>query len=258
MQKSFLILAAFAAVPAYTQTCTQADVALAQSYTQMQENGSYSGSDLSDEGKREAAENRFRKTLSSYLKQKDSWSCAFTKTVKAGVDIYISDDKRLIGFSWDSQSGGTLHEYQTVLQYRDDSGRIFVQDGDTNLLTGIYADSFGKHGKAYLLTYLGRYGTSLFAQSLSIWQADNGKMRPLNIIRAQKPTHLLKYEYSPLGNANRGCQDFTYDKKTKTISFPLVPELDKNNPEAAYVPAEVSNRRIRYRFDGRYFVRLKP
>jgi hypothetical protein len=35
-----------------------------------------------------------------------------------------------------------------------------------------------------------------------------------------------------------------------------VPKADANHPDAAYGAAQVSNRRIRYRFNGEQFVRL--
>ena len=254
LMKKILILAAFTATSAYARTCTQTDAALVQTYTEMVKNGNYSDEDSANENKREAAEKRFKKNLSSYLQQKSSWSCTLGQTAAAGVAVHTSSDKRLRGFSWDSQSGGTLHEYQTILQYRDGSGKTRIQDGGDGFLIGIYTDTLGKHGTAYILIEASRASTTLYGQSLSLLHIGNGGLHPLNIIRANgRTTNTLGYEYSVSDSDN---QDFAYNAQTRTISFPLVPK-EAGSPEAAYGAAAVSGSRIRYRFDGSYFVLLK-
>ncbi|MDO4878759.1 MAG: hypothetical protein Q3966_05620 [Neisseria sp.] len=256
MQKTIIIiLAALAAAPAYAQSCAQTDAALAKAYTEMVESGSYGSEGSANEDKRAAAEKHFGATLKTYLKQKDSWACTFTLTSGAGVAVYTSGDKRLRGFSWDSQSGGTLHEYQTILQYLDASGKPRIREGGDGFLTGIQADTLGKHGTAYILTEATRASTTLRGQSLSLLHIKNGSLQPLNIIRANgRTTNTLGYEYITSDSDN---QDFAYDAPSKTISFPLVPQTKAGSPEADYGAAEVSSRRIRYRFDGAYFSLLK-
>ena len=140
-----------------------------------------------------------------------------------------------------------------LLQYRTPSGRSATQKGE-GILTGIYSDTLGQHGTAYFVTSIGKYSNTLYGQSLSVWQISNDGLRPLNIIRTSKATNTLSYEYSASHSGRN--EDFAYDARSKTISFPLVPKADANHPDAAYGAAQVSNRRIRYRFNGEQFVRL--
>ena len=177
----------------------------------------------------------------------------FPQSHQTGIVVRTSPNGRLCGFSWDAQSGGTLHEYHYLLQYRTPSGHSATQKGE-GFLTGIHSDTLGQHGTAYLITSIGKYSNTLYGQSLSIWQISHSGLRPLNIIRTSKATNTLAYEYSS-SHSGRD-EDFAYDARSKTISFPLVPKADANHPDSAYGAARVSNHRIRYCFNGEQFVRL--
>jgi len=253
MWKLLILTATTIASPVYAQTCAQADAALAQAYTQMKEGGSHSYAGSANENQRDTAETRFHQTLSAYLQQSNSWACRFPRTTRAGIIIHTAPNGHLRSFSWDAQSGGTLREYHNLLQYRTPSGRSATQKGE-GILTGIYSDTLGQHGTAYFVTSIGKYSNTLYGQSLSVWQISNDGLRPLNIIRTSKATNTLSYEYSASHSGRN--EDFAYDARSKTISFPLVPKADANHPDAAYGAAQVSNRRIRYRFNGEQFVRL--
>ncbi|HBO38860.1 MAG TPA: hypothetical protein DD638_09380, partial [Pasteurellaceae bacterium] len=105
-----------------SQSCGSIDSMLQRTYNEMIKNGSYGGD--YNEDKLIAATLRFESTLKSYLLQSSSLECRFPKMSELFYSAHIqSEDGKLNAFSWDNQTGGTMHNFGYVLQYVRDEGK---------------------------------------------------------------------------------------------------------------------------------------
>ena len=133
MRKTLIFTAAIlaASAPLYAQSCREADAAVAAEYRKMQENGNYGGGEWSEARERRlaAAGKRFYAKLSAYLARPESWGCAFPKLLGAGAGIAAAADGRVRAFSWDEQTGGTMHNDKNLLQYRSGGRTALLADG---------------------------------------------------------------------------------------------------------------------------------
>ena len=85
---------------------------------------------------------------------------------------------------------------------------------------------------------------------------EKGRLKPLNIIRTARLGNTLSYEADLMAEPRlpegRENNYIAYDAKTRTLSLPVVVAEKESDGDG-----RVTAGRIRYRFDGLYFVRQK-
>ena len=250
------LLPVLLAVPVYAQSCAQVDGKLAAHYQEMIDNGSYAGNAADDaSGRRDKAAAAFQAALGAYLKDASSWQCKFPQTVgKNGLRIVESSDSKLRTYSWDEQGGGSMHNHTTLAQWRAPSGAIRVKTLSTGeaapFVSDLIADNFGHYGKGYIVIGYGIGSSRAHSQDLTIYRLGERNLQPLNIIRTAKLTNTLGYGFDVSTVQKSGLADIAYDRSSKTISLPVVVDDGEGF-------GTVKKARIRYRFNGRYFVKTK-
>lgn len=182
----------------------------------------------------------------------------FTK-LKEKMYVVTSRDNRLRIYSWDRQTGGTMHDFDNVFQYRGKSGKVYTwtaDDGDD--AAGVfYHDLFqvdSRSGPIYLgvSTFIG--STSLAGAAIDAIIIDGEKLVPdaKRIRTASGMQNSIGFGYdffSVVDRPERPIKLFKFDAVRKTFSFPVVIE-DEKTPQG-----RVTNRLITYRFDGTNFVK---
>ena len=117
---SFL-LAAAASIGAQSPSAVESEI-LSQ-LKEISRHGSYSGD--FDEAKNEKGNEGLRQTLMRNGTRLDVLQYAFPK-LREAMYVATSPDKKFRVYSWDLETGGTMHEYDAVIQYQTKSGSVHI------------------------------------------------------------------------------------------------------------------------------------
>ena len=212
-----------------------------------------------DENKIYAENRALKELLVKYGRRSDVLRYAFPK-LKGKMQITTSRDGRLRIYSWDEETGGTMHDHDSVFQYRGNSGRVLTWASateDEDIGAGFFHDIFQvgtSKGPVYLAvsTFIG--STSLAAQTLEVMKIVGDKLdRSAKLIRTTKGlTNAIDFQYdffSVVDRPERPVKLFKFDEARRSFSFPVVIE-DEKTPQG-----RVTNKLITYRFNGSYFVK---
>jgi hypothetical protein len=253
-----ILILVFATFNIVAENTKEIENDLVQKLDEIQKWSSYGGN--YDEEKLLTANESFRKTLAKYAVQKIVLEYPFPK-LKGKMQIATSPDGKFRVYSWDTEMGGTMHDFDNLYQFIGSDGKISTEErvGDEDDFGGFTYDVFEidtKAGRVYLdcSTFIG--STMDRSQSLTLRKIVGSKLdRNVKLIKtASGITDSLGIEYnffSVVDRKERPIKLFSYDAETKTIKFPVV-------VEDAKVPiGKVTGRFIYYRFDGNYFVKVK-
>lgn len=174
--------------------------------------------------------------------------------------VTTSKDGKFRAISWDRETGGTMHDFLTVFHYVDAKGKshAWARDYDEEESAGSFVHQVfqtnAKGGTIYLAesTFIG--STSLAGQTLSAYRIEGSSLNAdAKVIRtASGLTDSISFGYdffTVVDRPERPIKLFSYDAATQSFRFPVVIE-DENTPQG-----RVTNKFIRYRFDGSYFVK---
>ncbi|MDH3529097.1 MAG: hypothetical protein OEQ28_06000 [Acidobacteriota bacterium] len=181
---------------------------------------------------------------------------------KLGEEMMIetSSDGHLRIYSWDTLSGGTMHMYDNVYQYRGLDGvrskATFHEEGDPQSFVNVIYNIGTKTGTVYLVSSTSVLSSSYHGASIGAYQINENLLSDgVKIIQTKSgPTDSISFGYDVFTLGDREeypVRLFKYDPKSKTISFPVVIEDDKT-PQG-----RVTDKKIVYRYDGKYFVRVE-
>ncbi|UAY50889.1 hypothetical protein [Ferruginibacter albus] len=181
----------------------------------------------------------------------------FKSLKDSGLNISTSADGNFRIYSWDTWTGGTMHLFRNVFQYKA-NGKVFSKpfvNYDTDITDCSYYEmhQVTSNNKHFYVTF----GIFILSSALSdhiiqIFSIDGSKLND-NAKLIKTKTGLqsqLRYEVdgsSPV-NQNKEIPDFyiKYDNANKIISIPLI--LGNN---------EVTKKRIKYKFTGVYFEKFQ-
>lgn len=219
--------------------------------------GNYGGT--RDETKLERENRSLAQKLMRYGKRVSVLQYAFPK-LKGKMFVSTSKDGKFRSYSWDRESGGTMHDHATVFQYKGKSGRVYTwtAPGSTEgEFGGFYHQIFQTDtplGRIYLANSTFIASSSLSGQQLGLFRIVGEKLDPnVRLIRTGSGLRNsvgFQYDFfSVVNRPERPIQLFTYDEKQKAFSFPIVIE-DPETPQG-----RVTNKMITYRFNGKYFVK---
>ena len=184
--------------------------------------------------------------------------------LKDKVFLVTSKDGKLRTYSWDSEEGGTMHNFYTVYQFRGKSGKVHVwaepysQDIEETGAGGFTTEIFQTDtvsGPVYITvsTFIG--STSYAGQFISGAKIRGERLdRNPKIIRTSKGlTSEINFAYdffSVVNHPERPIKLVFYDEAKKEFRFPVVIE-DDDTPQG-----RVTDKFITYRFNGQYFVKV--
>ncbi len=220
--------------------------------------GNYSGN--YDETRLFEANDKIREILLSKGRDVDVLRYGFPN-LQDEMYVATSSDGKLRVYSWDKQTGGTMRDFASVFQYQGRSGKVFTWTGDD---LGDSAGSFyvniyhvnSRTGPIYLATSTFIGSTSLHGHSIQVVRIVGDKLDlKSNLIRTPsglKNSVGFAYDFfTVVDRPERPINLFQFDAVRKTFRFPVVIE-DNKTPQG-----RVTDKFITYRFDGRYFVRMK-
>ena len=227
--------------------------------TTMAESGTYSGE--YDEEKLEPATDALKKKLMHYATRADVLKYGFPR-LKDEMFIATSRDGRLRVYSWDLQTGGTMPEYDQVIQYVGASGKTIAwtlpENAEYAELGGFVTDVFQiatPRRPIYLLVSTSIASSSLNSQSINAVRVVGDEMDlNANVIRtATGLTNSITFSYdffTVVDHPERPIRLFTFNEARREFKFPVVVK-DEKTPQG-----RVTNKFITYRFDGTHFVKV--
>ncbi len=187
--------------------------------------------------------------------------CDFDSLKFLGLNIITSKDKRFRIYTWDTETGGTMHFYKNIYQYKSNdevfSKVIQAKDSATDqpdpglFYRGIYSVMLDKKN-IYLATGSSVLGSGYYYESIGGFTIDNEILNDtIGIIKiGPKLRNQMGYEVDLTSSANKGLDRniklaISFDEKEKTFSFP---EKLKGG--------KITDQVITFKFNGLYFERL--
>jgi hypothetical protein len=244
---------------AYAQTPQEIERELVANINEVQKYSDY-GSNY-DEEKLTNANKIFEEHLLRYTKIPATLNYKFPQLNKL-ITIATSADGRIRIYSWDTETGGTMHEYSRVYQFRGADGRVYSKTEDNSAMDGgagsfVYAiySVDAKEGKVYIVcsTFIG--STNDHYQSANLFRIERNELKDkIKLIKTKSGmTDTISFEYnffSVVNREERPVRLILFENKTNTLKIPVVVNTEE------YPNGKVTKKFIDYRFDGKYFVRV--
>lgn len=234
------------------------------------ETGTYSGNYSDDDGVRNSTAN---KQLTDLLlkegKRVEILKYAFPK-LNDQMGVATSKDGRLRIYSWDTETGGSMHEYSSVVQYQGASGRVYTwtydppvnEPGNSTIDTGVGTGGYymrilqvdTPRGAIYLAISLFIACGQCHGQSVEAARIEGESLlRAAKAIKtASGMTNSIDFAYAPVTIPRSLSADrlVRFDAEKKSFSIPVVLEDDEA------FNGRLTTRTITYRFNGTYFVKV--
>ena len=255
--KLFVFLLFIASVSA--QTPQRMEQELIKNLKELEKYSSY-GSNY-DEEKNSQANEVFETNLLKYTKLASTLSYNFPLLNKLMLNA-TSEDGNFRIYSWDTETGGTMHDYARVYQFRGADGKVYSRTDDNtgeegdmgSFVYAIYTVN-SKAGKIYIVcsNFIG--STQDHYQSADLYRIEGYALKDkVKLIKtASGLTDTLNFEYnffSVVNRKERPIKLILFDKKTNILKIPVVVN-DKEFPNG-----RVTNKFISYKFNGTNFVKV--
>lgn len=238
----------------HAQTMETINKSLVQSFARIHTN---------DYDSLEAANDNFEQLLLKYTAEDPKTiEYSFEDLVDSGLNIQTSNDGLFRIYNWDDMSGGTMRFFRNVFQYK--SGNIVYSktlrvidstDDELNIGCNYFSiNEVSANGVTYYVTASGaKAATLLYLYTIKVFSIEGANLNDtVKLIMTKTGFHnALSYEvdWTLLVNRNNNAPTETdrpiYDTESNILSFPLIQEDGK-----------ITAKRIRYRFNGRYFVKM--
>jgi hypothetical protein len=155
-------------------------------------------------------------------------------------------------YSWDTQTGSTMHFFDNVFQFKIAGGTASLMQEPPEGDSGMYYTKVfmvKSDGQTYYLAVYRFIGsTRVMGGGVNVFIIKNDKLsKEAKIIKTQTGLHnSLNYDYDAQFAINDKHPDITFDQPRQTIKIPLIAEGGK--PTYKY---------IGYKFTGQYFEKEK-
>ncbi len=179
--------------------------------------------------------------------------------LKDSTDLIIatSPDRKFNIYSWDEETGGTMHNYDYVIQYPITNGtKAFPKQQEEEYDPGVFfghvhviKNNVGK--TYYLATYTGIYSTNDMGAGVKAFTIENDKLIDAPIFVTPNKTYSnisYNYNYFLSSNLETGeANNYIHlSDDNKKLYIPVVISKDKGDA--------VTNRSLVYVFDGEKYV----
>lgn len=191
--------------------------------------------------------------------------------LKDKMGVATSQDGKLRIYSWDTETGGTMHEHSSVIQYQGASGKVHTwtydppadESDDSPAGRGIGTGGYymrilqvdSTKGPIYLAISLSIGCGQCHGQSVEAARIDGDSLlRDAKIIKtASGFTNSIDFAYAPATIPKSLSADslVRFNAGEKSFSIPVVIE----DEEAGN--GRVTTRTITYRFNGTHFIKAK-
>jgi hypothetical protein len=213
-----------------------------------------------DEEKLSNANKVFKENLLNDTKNAATLKYSFASLGKL-LTIATSDDGKFRIYSWDMETGGTMHEFSRVYQYQGADGKVYSKpeseaaEGDAGSFVYSIFTQKTNNGNVYAVCSTAILSNTENYQTVSLYKIEGNALKDkVKLFKTKEGlTDSIGFEYdffSVVDRKERPIKLISYDQATKTIRVPIVIQ-DKKFPLG-----KVTNKSISYKFDGNYFVKM--
>ena len=165
-------------------------------------------------------------------------------------DVKISGDGNLRIYSWDTWTGGTMHFFKEIYQWKA-SGKVYTkvpvfENGDPGTFCSAIFTIPINNTTYYLAVKNGIYSTKDAMQSVSAFSINGKSIDSVKLFKTKKEllnTINVYFDFfSVVDRPERPLRLITYDDKLKIVYIPLVGDKD-----------QVTKKNLLYQLKGRYF-----
>ncbi len=217
------------------------------------------GSNSNDE-LREKENDRLRKKLLGATKSSATLKYGF-RALGRKMNISTSEDGNFRIYTWDTESGGTMHNFEAVYQFQTKSGKVFsrtsnLAEGDPGAFVTDVFSVITKTGPVYMACFTSILSTSESFQSIDLFKIEgsqlNDKIKLIKTTSGLQNSLSFEYDFfSVVDRKERPVRLIEYDRTRKTIRLPVVIIDDE------FQIGRVTNKFIEYTFNGQYFVKAR-
>jgi hypothetical protein len=239
------------------QTPTEIEQNLVKLYAKVSDNSAYRGD--SDNDVLGKADDDFKVKVLEYTKTASTLKYKFDELDKS-ITIKTSEDGKFRAYSWDRLDGGTMHFFETVYQFQGKDGKVYSQTVETEEgnAEGFVKDIFSvqtKLGNVYLVVKTAIGSTQDRYEGVGLFRIDGDKLNDgVKLFKTKSGlTNSIGFSYnffSVVDRKERPVELILFDKKTKVLKIPVVIENEK------FLNGEVTDKIIKYKFNGTYFVKI--
>lgn len=196
---------------------------------------------------------KFDKAFTALIKSNPAtMDHSFKKMIDSNVClIKTSSDGRFRVYSWDTWTGGTMHIFKTIFQWRD-NGKVFTKipydpkDDAGSFGANLFTVNI-KDKNYYLLVTNAIFSTKDAMQSIAVYTINNNKLVDTARLFKTKTKRLNRIDvsfdfFSVIDRPERPLALITYDEKLKIIYIPVVDDKE-----------QVTNKNILYQLKDQYF-----
>ena len=252
-----VVLMLFSLVPAFADD-KKIEASLVAALEEVSKYSMY-GADAGDDWEKlEAANTKFRDLLLKVTAENPSTiEYGFPKLAQM-MRIGTSPDGNFRVYSWDTESGGTMHFYDNVYQFRTAKG-VYSQgskfeEGDAQSFVNKIGEFETPAGMIYLEFATSVLSTSLWGQSVTAFRiTKEGKLEEAKVFTEdgeETATLAVGFDFFSLPEDKMDEHVFAFDPKTLTLSYPVVKETE-DVPQGA-----VTEEKITLLFDGKRFAQI--
>ncbi len=251
-----LLILIFSAI-GFAQTLQNIEQELAKNLDNLQKYSSYAGT--YDENITPKAQELLKNNLLKHLMNPATLQYGFPK-LKERMFIATSPDGKFRVYSWNTEDGGTMRNFDMIYQYLGADGKVYVksrqEESDGNSFVSKIYEIATKNGKIYLTINSAIASTQDSAQSVNALKiVGKGLNEKVKIFKTQTGlTNSIGFAYnffSVMERKERPIHLITFEPKTRILKIPIVIENEK------YPNGEVTNKFINYKFNGTNFVKVK-
>lgn len=204
-----------------------------------------------------AANTKFENVLLKYTASTpQSLRYDFKTLKKSGLVVASSEDGKFRIYSWDTETGGTMHFFKNIFQYEGNKkveSKVIATpaEGDAQSFYYQINDVVSQNKKYYIAQSRAILSSALTYHTIKVFSIDNGQLNDKAILIKTKSgiKNQLGYEVDLSASSNRNNEIksyyIEYDPKNKIIRIPLI--LDNS---------KVTDKKIRYQFKGKYFEKI--
>ncbi len=177
------------------------------------------------------------------------------------MTISTSPDGKLRTYSWDRGTGGTMHFFSNVYQFIGGDGNVYAitDNNEEDSLGSRYTEIYNlktRKGTVYLVIGNSKFSTSYAGQAINLFKIEgknlNGDYQIFKTRSGLTSSIGFSYDFfSVVNRPERPLKLIRYNSKQKEVLIPVVIE-DKKTPQG-----RVTNRFIKYRFNGKHFVKVR-
>ena len=196
---------------------------------------------------------RFENKFTNFIKNNSTTlDYSFKNSIDSNICwVRTSNDKNFRIYNWDTRTGGSMHIFKTIYQWRN-NGKVFVNapqyaEGDPGSFCSKIFTVIINNQSFYLAIGNGIFSNKSMMQEISTFSIKGNKLVDTVKLFKTKTKKLNRISiefdfFSVVDRPERPLELINYDDKKKIIYIPVV---DNNG--------KVSNKNILYQLNGSYF-----